>query len=110
MCRRCAYFSRFPARARRELGLGIDHATVYFGNRLELASLKSTNSCFSVHRVALLRVPSIKVTDPAAKVFSELPSAVTPSGGQGAASLVADAHINLNLCLGSDANNMRGES
>jgi hypothetical protein len=57
----------------------------------------------------LLRVPSIKVTDPAAKVFSELPSAVTPSGGQGAASLVADAHINLNLCLGSDANNMRGE-
>jgi hypothetical protein len=61
-------------------------------------------------RVALLRVPSIKkVTDPAAKVFSKLPSAVTSSGGPGAAALVADAHINLNLCLGTDANNMRGE-
>ena len=38
-----------------------------------------------------------------------LPSAVTSSGGPGAASLVADAHINLNLFLGTDANNMRGE-
>jgi hypothetical protein len=109
MCRRYAYFSRFPARARGEFGLGIDHATVYFGNRLELASLKSAHLASAWRRVALLRVPSIKVTGPAAKVFSKLPSAVTSSGGPGAASLVADAHINLNLCLGTDANNMRGE-
>ena len=110
MCRRYAYFSRFPARARGELGLGIDHATVYFGNRLELASLKSAYSCFSVAPCSpFAGSEHPRVTDPAAKVFSKLPSAVTSSGGPGAASLVADAHINLNLCLGTDANNMRGE-
>ena len=108
MCRRYVYFSRFPAAREESSGSGstmqpftsvIDWSWP-LSNRPILAS--------AWRRVALLRVPSIKVTDPAAKVFSELPSAVTSSGGV-QPSLVADAHINLNLCLGTDANNMRGE-